>query len=260
MILMGLFFLVGRDDVSEVELNEAGLPIVDWEEPGEIIPAQEIVMPDPTIPDIDPLNLPPIDWEIEEEINHTTPAEWVMEPHEKQDPVSEIMIEDSVVLAVENPMIQDLFLNMDMIQNNNFDIPFEIYFQRHFISSDQRYVVGQLSTSWFEHDAIVFWYDVKKDNLVWLTDHYLGNTAYGFSPNEDYYVWQGNCFEGFCMISVEDIETREPVNQINNDGSVDGRNKKVNFKHWVSETEFKYEIQSYLNDWAEEVKIASIKK
>ncbi len=112
------------------------------------------------------------------------------------------------------------------------------------VSADQTAVGFSVTAEVMSPDAVVgIFYPKRNDQPIHLiSKYYLGNQFLSFSPNGQHFIYQHNCWEGYCGLTVKNTATLQTVLEINNPESVDERNEKTVFKNWIDNRNISYLI------------------
>jgi len=117
-------------------------------------------------------------------------------------------------------------------------------FNRIEVSSDKKAIGFSITSDVLSPDAVVgIFYPERSDKPIqFLSKYYLGNQFLSFSPNDQHFIYNHNCWEGFCGLTVKNTSTLKTVLEINNSENVDERNKKTVFEKWIDNRTIGYLI------------------
>lgn len=112
------------------------------------------------------------------------------------------------------------------------------------ISADQAVVGFSITAQVMSPDAVVgIFYPKRYNQTVHLiSKYYLGNEFLSFAPDGKHFIYQHNCWEGFCGLTIKNTATLQTVLDINNPESVDERKEKAVFKKWIDNQTISYLI------------------
>jgi len=112
------------------------------------------------------------------------------------------------------------------------------------LSADKTAIGFSLTTEVMSPDALLgVFYPKRDDKKVHLiSSYYLGNEFLGFSPDSKHFIFQHNCWEGFCGLTIKNTATLKTVLEINNPESIDERSDKTVFEKWIDNQTISYLI------------------
>jgi len=110
------------------------------------------------------------------------------------------------------------------------------------LSIDQTAIGFSLTAEVMSPDAVVgiFYPNRKEVSIHFLSKYYLGNEFLSFAPDGKHFIYQHNCWEGFCGLTVKNTSTLQTVLEINNPESVDERHEKTVFEKWIDNQTISY--------------------
>jgi len=112
------------------------------------------------------------------------------------------------------------------------------------VSTNQTAIGFSLTAEVMSPDALVgIIYPERKEDLIhFLSNYYLGNEFLGFAPDGKHFIYQHNCWEGLCGLTVKNTATLQTVLEINNPEGVDERTDKTVFEKWIDSQTISYLI------------------
>jgi len=112
------------------------------------------------------------------------------------------------------------------------------------VSSDKQTIGFSITSKVLSPDAVVgvFYPERKEKAIHFLSSYYLGNEFLSFAPDNKHFIYQHNCWEGFCGLTVKNTSTLQTITEINNPESADERNEKTVFEKWIDNKTIAYLI------------------
>jgi len=191
-------------------------------------------------------------------VNSKTKTIVVLAPALSADKKS-IMDNNNVLLSVDNAVIRNFFVTDSQLCDSAnlsstpdrklFCTDIAAYkastrFASLIVSSNQTKMGYSIETDTLSPDKVLgmLYPNSVSNQVVILTDYSLGNEFLGFSPNGTYLIYQGNCWEGMCGLTIKNAETLATVLNINNPEYVDMRTVNAKFVKWLSNNSVEYTL------------------
>ena len=112
-------------------------------------------------------------------------------------------------------------------------------------SNSQNYIALEISSAELPPDKVLGFYNVKTQNIDWLSNYYLGNEFISYSPDETKFIYQSKCFEGFCGLTLKSTKTLATLKEINNPEYLDARTQRITFDGWIDNNTFSYSLDGH---------------
>jgi len=116
------------------------------------------------------------------------------------------------------------------------------------LTKNNKYIVFEISTTEMEPDKVVGHYTIATKKITWLTNYYLMNEFISYSPDESKFIYQNNCWEGMCGLTVKANENLQTLKEINNPESADTRNNKAIFNKWIDNNTINYTLKDHVGN------------
>lgn len=114
------------------------------------------------------------------------------------------------------------------------------------VSPDKLKVGFSITSDTLTPDTVVGIFIRPTAKVALLTNYYLGNEFIGFSPSGMNFVYQSNCWEGMCGLTIKDTETLTDRVSLNNPEFLDERQENITFIRWISDNEIEYKLGTKL--------------
>lgn len=139
---------------------------------------------------------------------------------------------------------------LNFCQNREF-LASKTQFSNFYLSPDKQKMIFTITSEILTPDQALGIYSLDSDQVTIFSDYYIGNEFISFSPNGDYFVYKGGCFEATCALNVIDTNSLVQVASLSDSEYPDARVRDVFFRRWVSANELEYSL-------GEDVKLFSI--
>ncbi|MFA7245325.1 MAG: hypothetical protein WC070_04070 [Candidatus Magasanikbacteria bacterium] len=110
------------------------------------------------------------------------------------------------------------------------------------VSTDKTKVGFTIESDTLTPDEVVGIFLTSNNKLELLSNYYLGNEFISFSPENNYFVYKGNCWEGLCGLFVKDATTLKEKISLNNPEFLDMKSVDIDFIRWVTDTKIEYKL------------------
>ena len=116
----------------------------------------------------------------------------------------------------------------------------QVRFRTAELSRDASTLGFTLESDTLEPDSVVAIYDISRDELIFLTNYYLGNEFLSFSPSGEHFVYQWFCFEAKCWLIVWETSSLEDIREINMPEYIDMRQLDATFISWSDQRKIEF--------------------
>lgn len=167
-----------------------------------------------------------------------------------------ILSNQEIILDTKNEAIFNYFKNSFLCDESNINSDSErpnfcqnqeflagkTTFANFYLSPDKQKIIFVVTSEILTPDQALGIYYLDSGKITIFSDYYIGNEFISFSPNGDYFIYKGGCFEATCALNIIDTNSLNLVASLSDSQYPDARVRDVFFNRFISANELEYSL------------------